>query len=81
VAPDRVDEAPQQQLDEKWATVRVKESSNLTGIALSGGGIRSASFCLGVLQALDSLSKRDEPQVLDAVDYLSAVSGGQRPVW
>ena len=43
---------------------------NLTGLALSGGGIRSASFCLGVLQAL---SYRN---VLKKVDYLSTVSGG-----
>jgi predicted acylesterase/phospholipase RssA len=61
---------------EKWRTVRLKRGANLTGLALSGGGIRSASFCLGVLQALDSLTKDDEPQVLDAVDYLSTVSGG-----
>lgn len=57
-------------------TMRLVESSNLIGMALSGGGIRSASFSLGVLQALDSLSDHDEPQVLDAIDYLSAVSGG-----
>lgn len=48
----------------------------LTGLALSGGGIRSASFCLGVLQALDSLTDHREPHVLDALDYLSTVSGG-----
>ena len=41
-----------------------------TGIALSGGGIRSASFALGVLQ---ELAKR---RLLYGVDYLSAVSGG-----
>src|SRR6478672_11631501 len=40
------------------------------GLSLSGGGIRSAAFCLGVLQALDLA------QVLDKVDYLSSVSGG-----
>ena len=44
--------------------------TNLTGIALSGGGIRSASFCLGVLQAL---AKAD---LLKRFDYLSTVSGG-----
>jgi hypothetical protein len=46
------------------------ERSNLIGLALSGGGIRSAAFCLGALQALD------ETKVLDRVDYLSTVSGG-----
>lgn len=40
------------------------------GIALSGGGIRSAAFNLGALQALQ------EQQVLASADYLAAVSGG-----
>jgi hypothetical protein len=46
------------------------ESAKVVGLALSGGGIRSAAFCLGVLQALDVT------RVLDRVDYLSTVSGG-----
>lgn len=40
------------------------------GLALSGGGIRSAAFCLGALQALDF---RD---VIVRTDYISTVSGG-----
>lgn len=40
------------------------------GLALSGGGIRSATFSLGALQALE------EAKALDAIDYLSTVSGG-----
>jgi hypothetical protein len=40
------------------------------GLALSGGGIRSAIFNLGVLQGLS------ERGVLPQVDYLSTVSGG-----
>jgi hypothetical protein len=40
------------------------------GLALSGGGIRSAAFSLGVLQSLN------EQDVLRRVDYLSTVSGG-----
>ena len=43
---------------------------NAVGLSLSGGGVRSASFCLGVLQALDCTS------ALKRVDYLSTVSGG-----
>ena len=43
---------------------------NLTALCLSGGGIRSASFCLGILQAL---AKR---KLLSRFDYLSTVSGG-----
>lgn len=42
----------------------------LIGLALSGGGIRSATFCLGVIQALARAKK------LTAIDYLSTVSGG-----
>jgi predicted acylesterase/phospholipase RssA len=43
---------------------------DLVGVALSGGGIRSATFSLGVLQALAKADK------LTSVDYLSTVSGG-----
>src|ERR1700675_4221723 len=42
----------------------------LMGLAFSGGGIRSATFNLGVLQALAEL------QLLGKIDYLSTVSGG-----
>ena len=42
----------------------------LMGLALSGGGIRSATFNLGVLQALS------ERGLLAEFDYLSTVSGG-----
>ncbi len=42
----------------------------LLGLAISGGGIRSATFNLGVLQALAEL------KILRGLDYLSTVSGG-----
>ena len=41
-----------------------------TGICCSGGGVRSAAFNLGALQALQ---ERGE---LNTADYLAAVSGG-----
>lgn len=48
------------------------DEPDLWGLAFSGGGVRSATFCLGVMQALttgpDGLMKR--------FDYLSTVSGG-----
>lgn len=47
-----------------------KVQKNLVGLALSGGGIRSASFNLGVLQAFYRSG------LLRFVDYLSTVSGG-----
>lgn len=40
------------------------------GLALSGGGIRSATFSLGLLRGLGSL------KLLQRIDYLSTVSGG-----
>lgn len=42
----------------------------LVGLALSGGGVRSAAFCLGTIQALARWG------VFQKVDYLSTVSGG-----
>ncbi|MHC5022452.1 MAG: patatin-like phospholipase family protein [Planctomycetota bacterium] len=42
----------------------------LFGMAISGGGIRSATFALGVLQAMASR------RLLRRLDYLSTVSGG-----
>ncbi|WNG14666.1 patatin-like phospholipase family protein [Cystobacter fuscus] len=43
---------------------------DLCGLALSGGGIRSATFNLGLLQCLQQLG------LLEMFDYLSTVSGG-----
>lgn len=50
--------------------VRPSSDAGLVGLALSGGGIRSATFNLGLLQAL---AKRG---ILRCCDYLSTVSGG-----
>lgn len=44
--------------------------ANLTGLAFSGGGIRSATFHLGILEALHDM------KTLPQMDYLSTVSGG-----
>lgn len=63
-----------QPFDKIWETekahIGIKEDSQARGLALSGGGIRSASFGLGVIQALW------EHGVLPKIDYLSTVSGG-----
>ena len=53
-APERVDGRP----------------PRMIGLALSGGGVRSATFNLGLLQGLASQGK------LKVFDYLSTVSGG-----
>ena len=34
----------------------IDSASEIVGLALSGGGVRSAAFCLGVLQGLDSIN-------------------------
>lgn len=44
--------------------------NNLVGLAWSGGGIRSAFFCLGVIQFLIT------QKLFSKIDYLSRVSGG-----
>ena len=44
--------------------------AELAGLAISGGGIRSASFALGVIQALNRFD------LFKRFDYLSTVSGG-----
>jgi predicted acylesterase/phospholipase RssA len=49
---------------------------NLTGLALSGGGLRSATFNLGVLQALQDMKTKSGKPMLSRMDYLSTVSGG-----
>jgi hypothetical protein len=47
-----------------------QDAEKRVGLALSGGGIRSATFCLGFLQGLAEFG------LLKKFDYLSTVSGG-----
>jgi predicted acylesterase/phospholipase RssA len=54
----------------KWTSPKNIEEVTEVGIALSGGGIRSATFCLGVFQALAKC------KLLGQIDYISSVSGG-----
>ncbi len=46
------------------------KTKDTLGLALSGGGYRSAIFCYGILRGLQDIG------VLSKIDYLSAVSGG-----
>lgn len=50
--------------------ITTPEGEDAVGLSLSGGGIRSATFCLGVVQVLAS------KKLLKDVDFLSTVSGG-----
>ncbi len=62
-----------------WTTVQAEENKviarrgandGVTGLAISGGGIRSATFALGVLESLKASG------LLSRFHYLSTVSGG-----
>jgi len=55
-----------------WQDKATTQPAGLTGLALSGGGIRSATFSLGILQAL-AKSKSD---AFGKIDIVSSVSGG-----
>ncbi|MCI0465949.1 MAG: patatin-like phospholipase family protein [Beijerinckiaceae bacterium] len=61
----------------KRQTGRDRTNSQSTGLAFSGGGIRSASIGLGILQALQAKFE-NHPNVygIESIDYLSTVSGG-----
>ena len=69
-----VDSAPREPPPERPGEPRIEGfppgTEDLAGLALSGGGVRSATFALGALQALRDLD------ILKAFDYLSTVSGG-----
>lgn len=56
--------------EERTAIGKPDIKANLTGLAFSGGGIRSATFNLGIIQ---SLARKN---LLEKFDYLSTVSGG-----
>ncbi|HEY0140986.1 MAG TPA: patatin-like phospholipase family protein [Thermoanaerobaculia bacterium] len=60
--------AEEARLQEYFAKVHAK--GNTSAFCISGGGIRSATFALGVLQGL---ARRN---VLDKFDFVSTVSGG-----
>jgi len=76
-APDYTEDFEQVRAAEaEWLAARREAvgmpppKDDVVGLAFSGGGIRSAIFNLGVLQALEKAN------LLKRVDYLSSVSGG-----
>jgi len=64
------DPAPDDPDERLRAIVRRIHERGPSAVCLSGGGIRSATFALGVLQGLAHVG------VLGSIDYLSTVSGG-----
>jgi hypothetical protein len=70
VAPQRAPEAATETAARTARRAPQPVEAAKTGLCLSGGGIRSAAFSLGVLQALNA--NKAFPQI----DFLSTVSGG-----
>ena len=71
--PAHIDTVPRQEIREGISLeqyVHPPGQGDRLGISCSGGGVRSASFCLGALQVLQ------REKVLQEADYISAVSGG-----
>jgi len=66
----RRDEMGLKAIETELENIKASTQAGLVGLALSGGGVRSATFNLGLLQ---SLAKN---KVLQYCDYLSTVSGG-----
>jgi hypothetical protein len=64
------EESPKTWEQERGDVYDAAQDAGLSGLAFSGGGIRSATFCLGVLQSLASHNE------IPRFDYLSSVSGG-----
>ncbi len=78
-------DAEQQRIDKRRELLRLDPQSKTPwALALSGGGIRSATFCLGILQSLararapGASSDKENPRnrLIARFDYLSTVSGG-----
>lgn len=65
-----VPDAEHRLIDERRKIAGVESAAPRMGLALSGGGIRSATFCFGLLRALA------RQKALVCFDYLSTVSGG-----
>lgn len=68
--PAELKNAEQTEIASRRALNGIDPSTPLVGVALSGGGIRSATFCLGLFQALA------RQHLIRRIDFLSTVSGG-----
>jgi hypothetical protein len=66
----KFEEVLQEERKHLWGQDHTVVEPEGAGLAFSGGGIRSATFNLGILQGLA------QAKLLDKIDYLSTVSGG-----
>jgi hypothetical protein len=67
---DAINSAESDAIADRRRHYAISATPHVTGLAISGGGIRSATFSLGVLVALA------QRNLLPQFDYLSTVSGG-----
>lgn len=68
--PDDLAERERKHVATRRAAAGANGSTATAGVAISGGGIRSATFALGIFQSLA------RAKLLPHIDYLSTVSGG-----
>jgi len=83
-------ELPPGEAERRAKLYRALNKLNRAALCCSGGGIRSSTFCLGVIQALagcdtsktgspavaEKSEAKPEDSLLGCIDYLSTVSGG-----
>lgn len=69
---DEINQSESEEIRQRRAVYNIKtpDGSDAIGLGFSGGGIRSATFCLGVTQVLAAHG------LFKDVDFLSTVSGG-----
>jgi patatin-like phospholipase len=67
---------PPEIADDLGKVIQALHQKERSALCISGGGIRSATFALGVIQGLAKLGKSAADSVLAKFDYLSTVSGG-----
>ncbi|HZL47328.1 MAG TPA: hypothetical protein VFC28_13975 [Opitutaceae bacterium] len=68
--PPPLEAAERAAVDQRRRANDLPLNAPLVGVALSGGGIRSATFCIGLFQALA------RQRLVRRIDFLSTVSGG-----
>ena len=74
--PDALATSEQELLRTRRGAIGQEADTPSIGVGLSGGGIRSATFCFGVFTALARKFDAAGRPLFTRVDYLSTVSGG-----
>lgn len=74
--PGPLASAEQDLIDARRLAAGRAEAEPKIGVGLSGGGIRSATFCFGIFTALARKLADGSPPLFTRIDYLSTVSGG-----